>query len=133
MVTETPLISIVDDDDANRAAIESLVASFGFATVGFHSAESFLNSNSLSKTRCLILDLQMPKMNGLELQNRLKHLGIDTPIIFITAFAEEADRIRALNAGAIDFLNKSSDLGGRRLINSIRTALYERRQAPTTK
>src|SRR6202007_1498804 len=85
-LTEIPLISIVDDDDLTRAAVESLVRSLGFSACTFASAESFLRSSSVLKTRCLILDVQMPKMSGVDLQDYLSRNGTDIPIIFITAY-----------------------------------------------
>src|ERR1700739_1019885 len=100
MTTDTPLISIVDDDDTVRAAIESLVRSLGFEARTFASAESFLQSSSPQETRCLILDVQMPIMSGIELQARLSELGFEIPIIFITAYPDEAGRRRAMEDGA---------------------------------
>jgi FixJ family two-component response regulator len=105
-----PLISIVDDHSLTRAAIEDLVRSLGFSARTFASAESFLQSSSISKTGCLVLDVQMPKISGVELQDHLSQNGIDIPIIFITAHADEAIKARALNAGAIGFLRKPLDL-----------------------
>jgi FixJ family two-component response regulator len=91
-VTNIPLISIVDDDDNVRAATESLVRSLGLKTRTFASAESLLQSSSLLETQCLILDVQMPNMSGIELQDRLLKLGFEIPIIFITAYPDEAVR-----------------------------------------
>jgi FixJ family two-component response regulator len=120
---ELPVISIVDDDEMYRSAMENLVASLGFSARTFASAEAFLQSSSVGETRCLILDVQMPKMSGLELQEHLSRHGIDLPVIFITAFPDEAAKARALDAGAICFLHKSSDLWGPRLVDCLRTAL----------
>jgi FixJ family two-component response regulator len=132
-LTETPLISIVDDDDLTRAAIESLVKSLGFSARTFASAESFLQSSSVSETRCLILDVQMPKMSGVDLQDHLSHSGFDIPIIFITAYADETVKARALNAGAICFLHKPLDLRGPRLVDCLYAALGRRKgSAPAT-
>jgi PleD family two-component response regulator len=78
---ETPLISIVDDDDWIRGAIEALVRSLGLATRTFASAEAFLESSVVAETRCLVLDVQLPNMSGVELQHHLSHLGLDIPII----------------------------------------------------
>src|SRR5262245_8219975 len=89
-LTEVPLISIVDDDDAVRGATASLVRSLGFKTRTFGSAESFLQSSSLSETRCLILDVHMPKMGGIELQDHLSRLNFKIPIIFMTAYPDES-------------------------------------------
>jgi FixJ family two-component response regulator len=119
---EIPLVSIVDDDEAVLRALESLVKSLGFAAHTFPSAELFLQSSKVSVTRCLVLDVQMPKMSGLELQERLLHLGFDIPIIFITAFPDEGTRTRALDAGAICFLLKPFDLINQRFDNCLRAA-----------
>jgi FixJ family two-component response regulator len=108
-VTQNPIISIVDDHPLARAAIEDFVRSLGFSARTFASAESFLQSSSIAETGCLILDVQMPKMSGLDLQNHLSQNGFDIPILFITAHPEEAIKARALNAGAIGFLRKPLD------------------------
>jgi FixJ family two-component response regulator len=127
-LTETPLISIVDDDDLTRAAMENLVKSLGFSTRTFASAESFLESAaSVAETRCLILDVQMPEMSGVDLQDHLSQHGIAIPIIFITAYPDEATKARALNAGAICFLHKPLDLQGPRLVECLYAALGERK------
>jgi len=124
-MTDIPLISIVDDDDTVRAATESLVKSLGFETRTFASADSFLKSSSLSETRCLILDVQMPNMSGIELQDRLSNLGFEIPIIFITAYPNDTARQRALRAGAVAFLLKPFEVYGPRFVDSIRKALKE--------
>jgi FixJ family two-component response regulator len=100
------IISIVDDDESNREAVSTLLKSAGFTVEAFASAEDFLNSTHRHHTGCLILDLRMPGMNGLELQQRLAAARSRIPIIFVTADADEAARARALQAGAIDFLPK---------------------------
>jgi len=120
---ETPLISIVDDDDRIREAIEALVRSLGLATRTFASAEAFLESSVVAETRCLVLDVQLPNMSGIELQHHLSHLGFDIPIIFITAYRDETVKTRALNGGAICFLHKPVDLQGRRLVDCLHAAL----------
>jgi FixJ family two-component response regulator len=122
-LAETPLISIVDDDDLFRAAIESLVRSLGLTTRTFASAEAFLQSSVVAETRCLVLDVQLPKMSGVELQHHLSHLGFDIPIVFITAYPDESVKARALKAGAICFLHKPVDLQGRRLADCLYSAL----------
>jgi FixJ family two-component response regulator len=124
-LTKTPLISIVDDDDTVRAATESLVRSLGFEARTFASAESFLQSSALSKTRCLILDVQMPNMSGIELQDRLSQLGFEIPIIFMTAYPDEAVRQRALQAGAVGVLLKPFDVHGQRFVDCLREALKQ--------
>jgi FixJ family two-component response regulator len=132
-LTETPLISIVDNHSLTRAAIEDIVRSLGFSARTFASAESFLQSSLIRETGCLILDVQMPKMSGVDLQDHLSQHGFDIPIIFITAYPDEAIKERALNAGAICFLRKPLDLLGRRLIDCIHAALDRGRgPAPAT-
>ena len=120
---EIPLISIVDDDDTVRRATEGLVRSLGLATRTFESAESFLQSSLVSDTRCLILDVQMPGMSGIELQNHLSYLGFDIPIIFVTAYPDETVKARALHAGAVDFLHKPFELYGQRFVDCLYAAL----------
>jgi FixJ family two-component response regulator len=122
-LTEIPVVSIVDDDETVRAATEFFVRSLGFATRTFASADSFLQSSSVAETRCLILDVQMPKMSGLELQDRLSQTGVDIPIIFVTAYPNEAIKARALGAGAVAFLQKPSELYGRHFVDCLRAAV----------
>ena len=100
------MISIIDDDESMRGALKSLVASLGLKAHAFASAEQFLQSPRLDDTACLITDLQMPGLNGIELQSLLLAQGRHIPIIFVTAFAEEPMRTRALKAGALGFLSK---------------------------
>src|SRR5260370_31489715 len=108
---KTPVISIVDDDEAVRLALRSLVRSLGYVSNVFASAEEFLESSHLNETSCLISDVQMPGMNGIELQNRLKILDRGTPVIFVTAFPDERIRARAFEAGAVGFPEKAFDGG----------------------
>jgi FixJ family two-component response regulator len=100
------LISVVDDDDSVRESLQCLIRSFGFAVEAFASAEELLNSYRLSYTRCLILDVRMPGMSGLELQRRLAAELREIPVIFITAHGDEAARSQALKDGAVDYLLK---------------------------
>jgi len=101
-----PLIAIVDDDDALRTSLDDLIRSIGFRTQGFPSAEAFLSSNQTSDTACLILDVRMPGMNGLDLQHQIVAANWRVPIIFITSHADDGARARALEAGAVAFLYK---------------------------
>ena len=103
------MISIVDDDVSVREATKALIRSLGYTTSTFASAEEYLQSGSVRETSCLITDLQMPGMNGVELQNRLMTDGYRTPVIFVTAFPKEKLRTRALEAGAFGFLSKPFD------------------------
>ena len=101
-----PLISIVDDDESVRQALKSLIDSVGFRAEVFDSGEEFLKSPYLSQTDCLIADVRMPGMSGLELQERLNAAGSSIPIVFISAHEDKEARARGLRAGAIDFLQK---------------------------
>jgi FixJ family two-component response regulator len=104
-----PVISIVDDDESVRAATGSLVRSLGFKAHTFASAEEFLRSQHVDETSCLIADVKMPGINGIELQGLVHEGGRRIPIIFITAFPEGHIRVRAMQAGAIGFLGKPFD------------------------
>src|ERR1700750_1362978 len=101
------MISIVDDDGTVREATADLVGALGYQTRTFASGEAFLESGQLEQTSCLITDIQMPGLNGLELQSRLLAAGCQIPVIFITAFPTAAARQQALNAGAVAFLRKA--------------------------
>jgi FixJ family two-component response regulator len=103
MFDDHPLISIVDDDALARDGIKELVESLGYETRTFISAEHFLESGAIAQTACLITDLQMPGLNGLELQAALRSEGCCIPIILITAFPNEKHRNRALEGGALAF------------------------------
>ena len=106
---EVPLISIVDDDALARDGIGTLVKSLGCNVITFTSAEHFLQSDVIAETTCLITDLQMPGLSGLELQEALKSQGYRTSVILITAYPNEKYRTRALENGAIGFLSKPFD------------------------
>src|SRR4029434_8938910 len=106
-MANSPLISVVDDDDSVRESLRGLIRSVGFAAAVFASAEEFLNSDHLRNTDCLILDVRMPGMNGLELQRRLAASHMSIPVIFITAHGDEETRVRALNGGAVEYLLKT--------------------------
>ncbi len=117
-----PLISVVDDDVSVREALQSLLWSVGFAVKVFASAEEFLKSDYLRDTGCLILDVRMPGMNGIELHRHLVASRSEVPVIFITAHgSEQGARSRAISDGAIDYLTKpfSEDA----LLNAVRKAL----------
>jgi FixJ family two-component response regulator len=103
---KVPVIAIVDDDESFRRATTSLVRSLGYGTAAFDSAEAFLKSGHVRNTDCLITDVQMPGMTGIELQDQLIAQGHRVPIIFITAFPEMKARAQALAAGAVGFLAK---------------------------
>ena len=120
-VPHVPVISVVDDDASVRAATTRLLKSLGFTAHAFASANEFLQSPRLRDTSCLIAEVQMPGMSGVQLQEYLIAQGHSTPIIFITAFPEDGIRERAMNAGAICFLSKPFD--GARLIECVDRAL----------
>lgn len=105
-LSKAPVISIVDDDESVREATKGLVRSLGYATATFASAEEYLRSDRVRDTSCLITDVQMPGMTGVELQDRLIASGKRTPVIFVTAFPEENIRARVLEAGAFGYLSK---------------------------
>jgi FixJ family two-component response regulator len=123
-MANSPLISVVDDDDSVRESLGGLIRSVGFAVKVFASAEEFLNSDHLRNTDCLILDVRMPGMNGLELQRQLAASYSKIPVIFITAHGEEEVRARALNGGAVDYLLKP--FSEEALLNAIDAALKSR-------
>ena len=120
-MTAVPMIAIVDDDQSIRDGIVDLVRSMGFDAEAFKRAEDFLHSSRLEATSCLITDVRMPGMGGVDLQSYLIARGIKVPIIFITAFPEESSQTRAMKAGAAGFLTKPFD--GQTLINCLYQAL----------
>ena len=115
------VLSLVDDDASARKATTRLIKSFGFTVEVFASGEEFLRFGSLRITSCLVLDLQMPGMNGLQLQSHLAAGGYRIPIIFITAYPDDEIRAQALEAGAVAFLTKP--FGEEALLEGIRSAL----------
>lgn len=116
-----PLVSVVDDDESVRESLPDLLMELGFAARAFSSAEEFLTSNCVDQTRCLILDIAMPDMNGPDLQRDLDLRRREMPIIFITAYDEETVRTRMLAQGAAGCLFKPfSDTA---LLNALNAAL----------
>jgi len=115
------LISVVDDDASVRSATVDLLSSLGFACAAYASAEEYLGSGRVADTSCLILDVNMPGLNGLGLQARLGQLGHSTPIVFITAYPEDRTRNQAIRAGAICYLPKPYN--DAELMECIRSAL----------
>jgi FixJ family two-component response regulator len=118
---KVPVISIIDDDASVRVATNNLVRSLGYTVHTFASAEEFLRSAHLNDASCVIADVQMPAMSGVELQSVLLTQGHRVPFIFITAYPEETTRARAMKAGAIGFLAKPFDGGA--LIRCLDAAL----------
>jgi FixJ family two-component response regulator len=125
-LSDSEIISIVDDDHSARIATERLVRSLGWPACTFASSEEFLQSPQVTQTICLVTDVQMPRVDGLELQRRLGSLGHLIPIIFMTAFPQEAVRERAMAAGAVCFLTKPLDAAI--LSDCINVALERRSQ-----
>jgi FixJ family two-component response regulator len=115
------VISVVDDDSSVRAATSKFLRSHGYTVQAYSSAEQFLQSGGLNDTSCVIADLQMPGMSGLELLTLIRAQGYGVAFIFITAFPDETARARALQEGAICFLSKP--FAGRTLINCLGVAL----------
>src|SRR5580700_2041560 len=103
------LIAIVDDDKSVQTALQDLIESAGLSTVCFGSAEEFLNSGTQGQAGCLIADIRMPGMSGIELQAKLKSDRCRIPIIFITAHGDAKMRIQAMRDGAVEFLTKPFD------------------------
>ncbi len=108
MVTQTKpaLVAILDDDELIRTALQGLLKAVGLPTQAFASAEEFLNFGQQHQIACLITDIRMPGISGLELQTKLNTEGCRIPIIFITGHGDERLRMQALRAGAVEFLAK---------------------------
>jgi FixJ family two-component response regulator len=119
--SKVPLISVVDDDRSIVEAIVSLLESVGYAAAGFNSAQDFLNSAQLRCTACLILDMRMPGIGGLELQRRLAAENIHTPIIFITAHGGQEVSAEVLSTGATALLRKP--FSQESILGALRSAL----------
>ena len=115
------MVAIVDDDDLMRSALQGLLKSVGLPAEAFASAEEFLKSGQQRQAGCLISDIRMPGMSGLELQARLNAERCKIPIIFITAHGDEKMRMQALRAGAVEFMAKPFD--DEALLESVRAAL----------
>jgi FixJ family two-component response regulator len=121
MQRNTRFVAIVDDDDSVRGALQGLLKAVGLPSQAFVSAEEFLKSGQQHQTACLITDIRMPGISGVELQARLNAENCRIPTIFITAHGDEQMRMRALRAGAVEFLAKPFD--DEALIETIRAAL----------
>jgi FixJ family two-component response regulator len=115
------LVAIVDDDESVRSALQGLMKAVGLPARAFASAEEFLGSGARDQTGCLIADIRMPGMSGLELQATLNTDHCRIPIIFITAHGDEKMRMQALRAGAVEFVAKPFD--DEALVASVRSAL----------
>ena len=117
-------IAIVDDDVGMRAAICDLLKSFGYAVGSFASAEEFLGHVTLDEIGCVISDMRMPGMDGIEFQEKLLAQGCRVPVIFVTAFSEEKAKARVIRAGACGFLSKPFE--ARQMLDCLSTALRTR-------
>jgi FixJ family two-component response regulator len=115
------LIAIIDDNESMQDSLQDLIESMGLVARCFGSAEEFLESDLHRRTACVIADIRMPKMSGLELQARLKEEDCDIPIIFITAYGNARMRIQAMREGAVEFLAKP--LNHQLLLKTVRAAL----------
>ena len=114
------LISVIEDDRSVRESLEMFIEAFGFDVLGFASAEHFLESDRINDSACLILDVTLPGMTGIELQRRLKEMGVRAAVIFITAQPNERNREQAMQDGAIAFLEKP--FSSEALLSAIRKA-----------
>ena len=114
------LVSIVDDDASMRSSTRRLLGTFGFRAEAFASAQAFLDSGRLEDTACLVLDVRMPGMDGLELQRRLASRDRQLPIIFVSAHASAHEEARAMQAGALAFLRKP--VSAEALLSALRAA-----------
>jgi FixJ family two-component response regulator len=120
---ETRLVSIVDDDESLRRSVKNLLTSVGFQVETFASAEAFLQSAHRADTRCVVLDLRMPGMSGLDLLMHLAATGSPIPVVILTAHSDDEARRRMLQAGAVAFLGKP--FHGEALLGAVRRALAE--------
>jgi FixJ family two-component response regulator len=121
MQSKSSLVAIVDDDDLMRTALQGLLKAVGLPPRAYASAEDFLNSGQQHQTACLITDIRMPGISGLELQARLNAEHCKIPTIFITAHGDAQMRMQALRAGAVEFLTKPFD--DKALLETVRAAL----------
>ena len=115
------MVAVVEDDDSYRSAVQRLLKAAGFRVQSFASAEDFLSSGQQQTTGCLIADIRMPGMSGLDLQSKLNSDHCPIPTIFITAHGDEKMRLRAMRSGAVKFLAKPFD--GEALLEGVRVAL----------
>jgi FixJ family two-component response regulator len=122
-MSDSKLVAIVDDDRSIQSALKDLIESAGLSVRSFVSAEEFLESGQRSETACLVVDIRMPGMSGLELQAKLNAEGSRIPIIFITAHGNAEMKMQAMAAGAVEFLSKPFD--GEALLEKVRAALMD--------
>lgn len=117
------MVAVIEDDESYRIAVQRLLKSAGLSVQSFPSAEAFLNSGRQHETGCLITDIRMPGMSGLELQSKLNSEHCPIPTIFITAHGDEKLRMQAMRGGAVKFLAKPFD--GETLLEAVRVALKQ--------
>ena len=115
------MIAVIDDDQSMARMLSRVIRAEGFGVEWFHSAEEFLDSGSLRQFDCLILDLNLPGMSGIDLQRQLNDSGVEIPIVFISGQAEEATRQHAIDAGAAGFFSKPFNIDS--LLASIRSLI----------
>jgi FixJ family two-component response regulator len=127
MTASRPIVFVVDDDVSVRESLEALIQRHGWQAETFATAREFLLRARASEPSCLILDVSLPDLNGLDLQNRISIDRIDMPIIFITGFGDVSMTVRAMEAGAVEFLTKPFD--DETLLNAVRGALARSRAA----
>jgi FixJ family two-component response regulator len=120
-LSKLPLVAIIDDEESVRATTDSLVRSLGYVVHTFASAEEFLRSDRLNDFACVLTDVQMPGMSGVQLQDHLRGRGYGVPFIFFTAFPDEETRAHALAAGAVCYLTKPFE--GQGLVQGLEVAL----------
>jgi FixJ family two-component response regulator len=123
MATGEKMVAVIEDDESYRKAVQRLLKSAGFSVQSFSSAEDFLNSGRQRETRCLITDIRMPGMSGLDLQAKLNADHYPIPTIFITAHGDEDLRLQAMRGGAVKFMVKPFDCS--LLVDSVRAALED--------
>ena len=128
-MTASSLISVVDDDESIRDSTRALLRSAGYAVATFESGELFLESGTLPETRCLILDIRMPGMNGLELQRRVNLSDSNVPVIFVTAHDDRANRKLAIDAGASEVFQKPFSANA--FLTAVETALKDSADRPS--
>ena len=117
-----PTVCVIDDDISVRESLETLVSSMGLRAESFTCAEDFLERARISGPACLVLDVYLPELNGLDLQERMAGLGTQIPIIFITGYGDVPMSVRAMKAGAFEFLTKP--LHDESLVDAIRSAIH---------
>ena len=120
-MTDRPDVYVVDDDALVRKAVTRLLKSVGYPVQAFDSPRAILDDGTADSASCLVLDLRMPGLNGLELVEELRRRGVETPVVFVTGHADVPTSVQAMKAGAIEFLEKPFD--DERLLDAVREAV----------